>query len=261
MAINKNPIDIEVLHVAAGLSVLRYISAGGAVQPPTIHVTPRAIKQLNLVSHPGEPTNVLRAPGAAIVLVTETETELAISIVPNPGSKSEAIDLHLELLATARLSGGLEEPSQDIRAESYSCTPSRMVLIGHLAQRGDVLVETGEWLGGPVFPTRIEGIEIRWPGMPRGLKLEYGVTIGTTDLRKMPLCKLNEFAGTKGRAIPVVGLALALNGEVADSYCLRAECLFLGSPIISESGRKLVLSGPTQREPLVGLRLWIEALK
>ena len=259
MAINENQTEIEVLRVAAGLSVLRYVSAGEAVRPPTIHVTPRAVGQLDLVPTPGEPKNVLRAPGAAIVLVNEAEAELALTIIRHPESKSVAIELHLELLAPAKLSRALEEQSQDNRIESSSSTPSRMVLIGHLARRGDVLIDSGEWLGGPELPARIEGMEIRWPGMPLGLELEYAVTIDADGLHRLPPCKVNEFAGTRGRAIPIVGLALSLRGDKANSYRLKADCLFLGGQIISEFGRQMVLSGPTGREPLVGLRLWIEA--
>ena len=69
---------------------------------------------------------------------------------------------------------------------------------------------------------------------------------------------MSEFAGTKGRAAPIVGLTIVLRGEIASSYRIKADCLFLGGQMISESGQKLILSGPTGREPLVGLRLWIE---
>lgn len=259
MSIIADRSEIEVLRVAAGLSILRYVSAEGAVRPPTIRVTPRALGQLDLVSPPGEPNNILQAPGAAIVLINEVDTELAIMRVPYPEFKSAAIELRLELLAPAILSSGSREQRQDARTESSSSAPSRMVLIGHLARLGDVSVESGEWLGGPELPTRIEGIEIRWPGHPRGLEFEYAVTIGTNGLHRLPTCQVGEFAGTKGRALPIVGLSFALGGNIAKLYRLKADCIFLGGQIISESGRNIVLSGPTGREPLVGLRLWIEA--
>jgi hypothetical protein len=133
-------------------------------------------------------------------------------------------------------------------------------VLGHLARRGDVLVEIGEWLGGPEFPTPIEGVEIRWPGMPDGLDLDYTVTVGGNAMRKLQRCKVNEFAGTRGHAAPIVGLAIALRGDLASAHQVKVECFFLGEQMISKSGQKVILSGPTGREPLVGLRLWMETM-
>jgi hypothetical protein len=250
--------DVEVVSVAAGLSVLRYISAEDAAAPPTVRVAPRSNgRRLNLVSVPGEAEHVLRAPGTVIVLVAEAETELAVTITRQPRSRSAAVNLHLELLAGAMSSpAARDEGGGDVGTSRPQ--PSRISVVGHVARRGDVLVASGEWLGGPEFPIRIEGLEIRWPDMPGDLQLEYSVVIGGRTLRKLPFCRVSEFVGTKGRAAPIVGLTMVLRGETASSYCIKADCLFLGAPMISESGQIITLSGPTGREPLVGLRLWIE---
>jgi hypothetical protein len=256
--------NIEVVSVSAGLSVLRYISAEDAATPPTVRVAPRSAgRRLDFIPVPGEAEHVLRAPGAAIVLVAEAKTELTITIIRQPRSRSATVDLHLELLSAA-LSDALSSDVQGARGEGSdvgACLrqPSRVSVLGHVARRGDVLVRSGEWLGGPEFPARIEGLEIRWPDMPRDLQLEYSVVIGGSTLRKLPACRVSEFTGTRGRAAPIVGLIIGLSGEIASSYRIKADCMFLGGQMISESGQKLILSGPTGREPLVGLRLWIES--
>jgi hypothetical protein len=200
---------------------------------------------------------VLRGPGGAVVLVADDDIELTITVVRHSASNSAAIELHLEPLAPAALSQVTEVPRGRDRVEA-PVPEGRMSVLGHLARRGDVLVASGEWLGGPEFPTRIEGVEIRWPGMPRGLSLEYSVIVAGNPLRKLRPCGVNEFAGTRGRATPIVQLTVALRGEIVNRYQVRAECLFLGGQMISESGSVITLTGPTGREPLVGLRLWIE---
>ena len=66
---------------------------------------------------------------------------------------------------------------------------------------------------------------------------------------------LGAFAGTRGRAMALTGLMLELTGPDATLYRFSAEALFLGSPVIRVSGERVVVSGPTGREPLVGLRV------
>ena len=111
---------------------------------------------------------------------------------------------------------------------------------------------------GPNFLSESRGLRFAGPICPRDLQLEYSVVIGGGTLRKLPACRVNEFTGSRGRAAPIVGLTMVLSGEAAHSYRLGADCLFLGTQIISETGQTIILSGPTGREPLVGLRLWIE---
>lgn len=258
MPIKQDQSDVKLVRVSPGLSVLRYVSAGDAVTPPSVRIAPRTVAdRLDLIPAPGEAHDLLRAPGGAIVLVTNDEVELTITVIRHPGSNSAAVELHLEPLAPAALSEVTEEYRPGERVEA-STPAARLSILGHVARRGDVLVASGEWLGGPEFPARIEGIEIRWPGMPRGLGLEYSVIIGGNPLRKLRPCGVNEFAGTRGRATPIVQLTIALRGEIANRHRVRAECLFLGGQMISESGPVITLTGPTGREPLVGLRLWIE---
>ena len=50
-------------------------------------------------------------------------------------------------------------------------------------------------------------------------------------------------------------LMLELSGPDALLYQFSVEALFLGAPVMHVSGERVVLSGPTGREPLVGLRV------
>jgi hypothetical protein len=243
--------ETKTVRVSAGLSVLKYISAQESVAPPLVRVSWRNARgRANFIAAPGQTKDVLRAPGTALVLVAEVESELTIRIVRDAVSKSAEIELQLELLTPAKSSHVPEKHGE----------ASGILVVGHLARRGDVIVENGEWLGGPEFPAPIEGIEIRWPEIPAGLELKYSVIVGGNTLRKLRPCKVNEFSGTKGRAAPIVGLTIALGGKMAQSYRLKADCIFLGEQMTNQSGQKLSLAGPTGKEPLLGLRLAIEAL-
>ena len=107
-------------------------------------------------------------------------------------------------------------------------------------------------------PSRIEGISIEWPGKPDDLDIYYAVKTPkpqTASGRKMAV---GSFAGTRGKAMPLVGLILELSGPAAAEFQLAVEAIFLGSPATRITGKQVVASGPTGREPLVGLRLSVE---
>jgi hypothetical protein len=55
-----------------------------------------------------------------------------------------------------------------------------------------------------------------------------------------------------------VGATLDIAGPSAGGYQLVADAMFLGAPQMRVAGQHVVLSGPTGREPMVGLRLAIE---
>jgi hypothetical protein len=257
---DKEQADEEIVGLSAGLSILRYMSAEDSATPPTVRVRPlSAGRQIDFVPAPGEVEHMLRAPGAAIVLVAAAATQLAITTLPKPKSKSASVDLHLELVTDGlrsdrqqALGGGIDTLSPPVPR------PIRLSVLGHVARQGDVLVTSGEWLGGPELPARIEGLEIRWPNMPRNIELEYSVLIAGNIPIRLPNCRVSEFAGTRGQSAAIVQLKIVLRSFGANSFRIRADCVFLGGQIISESGQVLSLSGPTGTEPLVGLRLWIE---
>jgi hypothetical protein len=134
-------------------------------------------------------------------------------------------------------------------------------ILGHVSGMGDVPVNANEWLAGPSAPSRIEGLSISWPDKPADLDIHYAVKTAkpqATSGRKMDL---GSFAGTRGKAMPIVSLMLELSGPGAANFQLSVEAIFLGSPTKRFTGKRVVASGPTGREPLVGLRLAVENLR
>jgi hypothetical protein len=93
----------------------------------------------------------------------------------------------------------------------------------------------------------------------RLLELRYAVkTAGQAGPAKM--VDLAGFAGTRGRALPLTGVVLEMSGGAALNCQFLAEALFLSSPILRAVDQRVVLSGPTGREPLVGLRVSIQSI-
>jgi hypothetical protein len=55
--------------------------------------------------------------------------------------------------------------------------------------------------------------------------------------------------------MPLVSLMFELSGPRAADSQLTVEAVFLGAPATRMTGKRIVITGPTGREPLVGLRL------
>jgi hypothetical protein len=141
-------------------------------------------------------------------------------------------------------------------AKTFDFTGLR--LMGHVAGRGDIFVNLNEWIAGPSAPSRVEGVSLEWPNKPPRFDIRYSVKVGQSGALSAQMMDMGSFAGSRGRAIPLTGVAFELSGEASSDYRLCVEAGFLASPIMRETGKRVVLSGPTGREPLVGLRMNLE---
>jgi hypothetical protein len=197
----------------------------------------------------------LRGPGDYILVRVERSTRLEMVLTPHRAGGSLDAQFELELIAPP-VTWREERLLTDLSDESETAID----VLAHVARRGDVNVASGQWVCGPDAPAPIEGIEVRGPGRPPAVSLAYSVIIGQAR-RSLPECMEGEFAGTRGQATPVVGLRIRLHGPGASQFEIHAEALFRGSRIALERGRDVELSGPTGREPLVGLRLSIEPVE
>ncbi len=119
-------------------------------------------------------------------------------------------------------------------------------------------VNANEWIAGPSAPSRIEGISIEWPGKPQDLDIHYAVKTAKPQTISGRKLGLGSFAGTRGKAMPIVSVMFELSGPGSTDYQFAAEAIFLGAPAKRITGKRVVASGPTGREPLVGLRLSVE---
>lgn len=249
---------VSELTVEAGLYVIRYVSAPSAGEAPVVQVEPdwRSTGSLEIVSDPRLRNGLLTGPGAAVVVRSTGEGRLVMTARPrSPGGPVEA-RLQLEPLVTVPGVGGSDLPAGRGRPapQPVGGGDEGLVLTGHLSRRGDVKVGAGQWLGGPRQPLPIEGLQIS--RLPRGVELEYQVLVGARPAQWSPWVRASEYAGTRGRAMPLLGLRLRLGGDATAR--IRAEALFLGAPVVSRTGRQVEFVGVSERDPLVGLSLAID---
>jgi hypothetical protein len=247
----------RIVSASPGVYILRYTSTASSQGAPSARVAALATadQAVNIVAAPGMRDATLRGPGDYILVRVERSTRLEMVLTPHRAGGSLDAQFELELIAPP-VTWREERLLTDLSDESETAID----VLAHVARRGDVNVASGQWVCGPDAPAPIEGIEVRWPGRPPAVSLAYSVIIGQAR-RSLPECMEGEFAGTRGQATPVVGLRIRLHGPGASQFEIHAEALFRGSRIALERGRDVELSGPTGREPLVGLRLSIEPVE
>jgi hypothetical protein len=244
--------------VGKGLFLVRYVQATDLGNPPLVTVSAENDSQshVHLVLHPDHSEPVLTQPGACLVVRATKPGSLAIAVEPRQPNGSLAATVNIEPLGEA---DGAPDDAQ-AREKATLGDADDLKIMAHIAGRGDVYANINEWLAGPAAPSRIEGISIQWPTKPQGLNVSYSVRTAQPLSISGQFVDVGSFAGTRGRAMALTGVVFELSGPDADHYQLEVEALFLGSPLQRAVGQRVVLSGPTGREPLVGVRLALAAL-
>lgn len=244
----------KILDVQRGLFLVKYDSSESANRPPSVSVAPHPESEntLELILSPDSGEAKLWSPGASLVVRALDRGRLKVVVEPAEPNGSTAARVRVVALSDDPLGvKDLARPAGNLDLSSFR-------VLGHVAGIGDVTVSADDWIAGPLAPSRIEGIAVQWPDKPRDLDLRYSVTVGGQSPRPGQFVTAGNFAGTRGRALPVVGATLEISGSGAANQQLRVDTIFLGSPQMTVAGTRVVLAGPTGREPLVGLRIRVE---
>jgi hypothetical protein len=249
----------KTVDIDKGLFLIRYTAAEDELRPPKVRVSTDAKsgKSLTLVLHPDHKEAVLWQPGTGLIVKASEAGQLVIEVVPMDENASAAATVKIEPLSQGK---ARMRPAPPAAFES-ALAEGEFRILGHVAGIGDVFVEADEWIAGPSAPSRIEGISIDWPEKPDDIDIRYAVKLARPHAASGRMMDVGEYAGTRGRALPIVGVVLELSGPGASGHQFSAEAIFLGSPTMRVSGQRVVLSGPTGREPLVGFRMRLEEVR
>lgn len=239
--------------VGRGLYLLRYVSAQGDRDCPSIAVNQRPVNDhITLMAAPGRSETHLEMPGDCMVVRAEAPGSLSLIAASDSPDGSIDAEVRLERIFNATETQSVVRPVA-AKPEPAAIKSPAISVLAHVSRRGDVLADAGEWICGPDMPLPIEGLEVRWPQMPDDVELAYSVVSGRVAGKRT--AGAGNFAGTRGKATSLTGLELSLIGHASRDYELAGEALFLGAAIVTQRGRKLSFAGPSGREPLVGLRL------
>ncbi len=249
----------KIVDVDKGLFLVRYAAAQDAARPPKVSLSPEPSSDAGIAFflHPDHREAVLWQPGSCVVVRAAARSKLVVDVAPIHDQGSSNATIRIEPLTQG------EAPSRAARTGAVAdlpCDLSDFRIHGHVASIGDVVVDADQWLAGPSKPSRIEGISIAWPGKPDDLDIRYSVKTARAQAISGRVVEMGSFAGTRGKGLPLVGVMIEVSGRGASNFELVAEAIFLGSPAMRITGKRVVAQGPTSREPLVGLRLRLQQL-
>lgn len=253
----------QIVSIDRGLFLIRYAGAEDTAHPPTVRVyaEPTPNKEIGFLLHPDHRAAELWQPDSCLVARALVPGKLTVEVMASCDGGSSAATVRIEPLTQGRpIPSEPTAPLAQAQSNFAGLRSDRtgLRILGHVPGIGDQVVNASEWLAGPSAPSRIEGVAIDWPDKPDDLEIRYAVKTAKPELISGRSLGLGSFAGTRGKAMPIVGVMLEMSGVAATNLQFVVEAVFLGAPVMRIIGKRIIASGPTGREPLVGLRLSVE---
>lgn len=97
-------------------------------------------------------------------------------------------------------------------------------VVSHLQVQGDVAVPVGEWIGIPGSQHWIEGFGVAPGGDLSATDIEYHAVLGKGWFS--PWQEGGQFCGSRGMALPILGLAVRIKGKKSSQYYCRLTATF-----------------------------------
>jgi hypothetical protein len=164
---------------------------------------------------------------AALVRVNAAQAQILVTIYQSPDQAAEAAP-RLQVLRLSPEAARAAKPDAAVAAQAANSTAAPE-LVAHVARTGDVAVKLGDWVGERGSKNWIEGFGIA----PReGIALadiEYQAVLGRGWLS--PWIEGGKFCGSRGMALPVLGLRVRLRGAAAETYECRYSATFVDGTV------------------------------
>ena len=157
---------------------------------------------------------------AALVRVTDGPAQILVTIYQMAGQPGETAP-RLQVL---RLAG---DPAAVAAMEPpVPVAPAKVPdVMAHIQGAGDVPGQFGEWIGKRGSRKWVEGFGLSDKGAVDPGDMEYQGVLGKGWLS--PWVENGKFCGSRGMALPLLGLNVRLKGEAAKKYTVRYSATFV----------------------------------
>jgi Clostridial hydrophobic W len=181
---------------------------------------------------------------AALVRVTEGPAQVLVTIYQNPLQSRDAAPR----LQVMRLDGPTPAPAPAARPPAPQARPvvadaPEPEATAHVQSTGDV----GGWIGTRGSRLWIEGFGISPHSLIAPADIEYQAVLGRGWLS--PWVEGGKFCGSRGMALPLLGLKLRLRGEAANQY----ECTYSATFVDGSSAGPVPAGESCEAESLAAL--------
>jgi len=166
---------------------------------------------------------------AALVRVAEGPAQVLVTVYQSPRHGPEMAP-RLQVL---RLSGDAAAAAQ-AAAQAQGAAPQpapaaapqpEPEVVAHVQRTGDVGTQLGEWLGARGSKSWIEGFAVRPREGVAPEDIEYQAVLGRGWLS--PWVEGGKFCGSRGMALPLLGIKIRLKGAAAKNWRCTYEATFV----------------------------------
>ena len=186
-----------------------------------------------------QPDGWLGAPdAAALVRVTRGPAQVMMTIYQDRNAAHEAPRLQVTKLVDGAAAAGAPA-AQAAPAASAAPAPQgpdpEAEIAAHLQSQGDVLARLGQWVGERGGERWVEGFALS-PRHPvvRPADIEYQAVLGRGWLS--PWAEGGQYCGSRGMALPILGLRARLRGKAAETFTLEINATFTDGTAIGPVG-------------------------
>jgi Clostridial hydrophobic W len=221
--------------------------ADGLIAGVRVSVTDPSDPNVTVASF--RPDGWLTAGGdAALIRVLAGPAQVLVTIYQPAGAAAE----NAPKLRVLRLSEQPAVPEATAAAVPPAPTGARrpvMVLtephdiIAHIQRTGDTGRSFGEWVGTPGSQMAIEGFSLTAPKDLEPGDLSYQAVLGRGWMS--PWSESGQFCGSRGMALPILGLRVKLSAAAAKRYALRYSATFLDGTKLEGLGSEDSCETPT----------------
>jgi hypothetical protein len=186
---------------------------------PGVRISPPPMGSANVEIVGFRADGWLSAEGdATLVRISNAPSQVLVTMYQLPDQPDSAPKLQVrQLLADA--------PAAPVPSAAPA-PQQRFDMLAHIQTRGDVGAKFGTWLGEPGSQNWIEGFAIAVPEGIDAADLSYQAVLGRGWLS--PWVEAGAYCGSRGMALPLLGLRVRLTGAAAAEYDVTCSATFVG---------------------------------
>lgn len=193
---------------------------------PGVRISPPPAGSANIDISGFREDGWLSAEGdATLVRVRKKPSQILVTIYQLPSEPEAAPRLQVrQLLGPNEMPN--DNPAQAAPAPAPAAAPAPVNLMAHIQSRGDVGAAFGEWLGEAGSNNWIEGFAVNTPEGVAPANFTYQAVLGRGWLS--PWVEAGQYCGSRGMALPLLGLRIRLGGEAAEQFDISYSATFVG---------------------------------
>ena len=195
--------------------------------PSAQHVTIRSFRDDGWLGGPDMAALVRVSKGPAQILMTV----YTLPELPHLAPKLQVMRLSEAPVEEAASGAG---EADAVRSDGLAEPAPEPEVAAHIQLRGDVLARLGDWVGEPGSQRWIEGFAVSPRGEVHPEDIEYQAVLGRGWLS--PWAEGGQFCGSRGMALPILGLRVRLRGAALATHSIELNASFTDGASVGPVG-------------------------